>query len=471
MAYDIEKLAGYQQEVQKLHNRYCRDIPKRMGPWVVKQAKEIGFISFLADKRRLNEAWCPICGKIIPFGSEKCPHCGAKLREQTNPYRGGELKGCGSYKDFFLFEQITTCKEWQIVRVWLADFKFRRGREAELTYLGSIYERWFNPTIGKEVLLGKYRGSFPYYRRIPWALSCYGPTEGYVHRSLLKDSYDERGEFIYPNARLLDWYKDKGAERLCEFTEDRDFLPAFRLLGSTKRRTITETMLKVGRDEEIRLMLNKTDKFFKYWRTILVARRHHFDYTRHGSEYFDYLDQLAQLHLDLRSPHYVAPSDFHAMHQTMTNRLNAIAERRRREWQRQREIEEYKRAQAKDAEYKKAREMYFGLVLTSGTYKAEPLKSVEEFLNEGLAMDHCVFSCGYYDVKRHPDSLILSVRNNEGAREVTIEIDTKKWKIAQCYAKHDSIHPKNKQIRKWINSEMETIKGFSKPAKRITATA
>ena len=473
MGYNIKNLSKYQQEVQRLHDRYCRKVSKTMENWALKQAAYAGFFPQNYNKNKPDLVWCPICGEVMDYGTETCPHCKAKLgvpRNYPSSYDGAH--GVHSYKDWMVFEEVTTCRGWQIDRLWLADFTFRKGKGMEMTYLGSIFERWFNPTIGKEVLLGKYRGAFPYYRRIPWALSYFGPTEGYVHRNLQLKSYDEYATVRYPRVRILDSYRGMGIDRLREFTKGNEFAPAFRALLTKQSAQMTETILKVGRDSEVRMMIDHLDEFKKYWRTILVSRRHGFDYDAHGSLYFDYLHQLEQLHLDLHSPKYVAPNDFHAMHQEMTKRLNEIAERERRERQRQAEIKEYERERIKEADFLKARSKFFGLLLVSKTYKAEPLKSVHEFLEEGLAMDHCVYSCRYYDMNQHPDSLILSVRKAEtGERAVTIEISTKTWKIQQCYAKHDNVHPEDRKIRKWINANMETIKSFSKPRRKAVAVA
>jgi len=468
MAYNINTLAPHQQEVQRLHDRYYRKVSETMTSWAIKKATELKFVPSGYSKKVQNKRWCPFCGETVEVGTRKCPHCGASLGVASEKFY---INFRHTFKDSFLFEEITTCHGWQISRIWLADFTFHKGHPYELSYLGSLFERWFNPTIGKEVLLGKYRGMYPYMRRIPWALSCFDNTEAYVHHTLQLRSYTERPDLQYPHVRLLDWYKKRNFSKVYALSNG-DASKVFRLFLDKKNNTIFETILKVGNDDEIQLMLNFPDEHIKYWRTILVSRRHHFDYATHRGEYFDYLRQLEDLHLDLRSPHYVAPADFRAMHQTMTGRLNAIAERQRKEKLRQWEIQQFEREKKQEKSFIKARERYFGLALVSNAYKAEPLKSIKEFLEEGLAMDHCVFSAGYYDMNRHPDSLILSVKNKETEeREVTIEINTKTWKIQQSYAKHDNIHPDDKEIRKWICANMDTIRKFSKVSHKTAVSA
>ena len=75
---------------------------------------------------------------------------------------------------------------------------------------------------------------------------------------------------------------------------------------------------------------------------------------------------------------------------------------------------------------------YFGLSLSINGITIEPLRSVHEFMEEGEAMHHCVCDMGYYDAKRHPNSLILSARDaDSGERIETIEVNTKVWQVVQ----------------------------------------
>ena len=72
------------------------------------------------------------------------------------------------------------------------------------------------------------------------------------------------------------------------------------------------------------------------------------------------------------------------------------------------------------------------------------LQDVEEFAEEGQAMKHCVFANRYYDLKRHPDSLILSARDADNKRVETVEINIKTFDVIQSRGKCNqdtALHP------------------------------
>ena len=70
---------------------------------------------------------------------------------------------------------------------------------------------------------------------------------------------------------------------------------------------------------------------------------------------------------------------------------------------------------------------FFGIAFTDGTIQVRVLESVLDFLEEGTAMHHCVYSNEYY---LKPNSLILSV-TIDGKRVETIEVSLKTLKVLQ----------------------------------------
>ncbi|WIM92405.1 PcfJ domain-containing protein [Porphyromonas gingivalis] len=71
---------------------------------------------------------------------------------------------------------------------------------------------------------------------------------------------------------------------------------------------------------------------------------------------------------------------------------------------------------------------FFGIAFTDGTIEVRVLESVEEYLEEGKALHHCVFTNEYYLKEK---SLILSARI-EGKRIETIEASLETMKVIQC---------------------------------------
>ena len=91
-----------------------------------------------------------------------------------------------------------------------------------------------------------------------------------------------------------------------------------------------------------------------------------------------------------------------------------------------------KRKEAMEAEqaYKQLKAKFFGIEFTDGIIRIHVLESVQEHLEEGTAMHHCVFSNEYY---LKENSLILSA-TIEGRRIETIEVNLDTFKVGKVVA-------------------------------------
>lgn len=98
-------------------------------------------------------------------------------------------------------------------------------------------------------------------------------------------------------------------------------------------------------------------------------------------------------------------------------------EKAKKELERQiKEVEKY------EEEYKEKIRNYTELSFGTDKIRIEPLRSVKDFAEEGMYMHHCVFTNEYYKEDKHPNTLILSARDNKGKRIETIEVNTKSWR-------------------------------------------
>jgi hypothetical protein len=70
---------------------------------------------------------------------------------------------------------------------------------------------------------------------------------------------------------------------------------------------------------------------------------------------------------------------------------------------------------------------FFGIRFTDGVIEIRTLDSVEEIMNEGDIMHHCIFANEYH---LKPDSLILSARI-DGRRTETIEFSLSQMRVVQ----------------------------------------
>lgn len=391
-----------------------------------------------------------------------------------------------------MIHEATTCEGWQIDRYYVADYKrYLRTGQIVLDDLFTAYEYWFNPKTHQYARLVKPIGMCAHWHRIPFSRgNWYGKTALDISKSYNgkkranpspyyynTDWYEGWNNIVhYPRQRVLKDYAKMNLAYL--FTYEEEF---HKILKGLTRSSALETIAKTGMGGE-----NMLRAYFKYdraddieasFRSLVIANRH--GYLNNVADlgmYLDYLSEVRFLKLDDRNPHYICPKDLTSAHNTLSARVS----RKKVEWQRKmeakrqerREIEEYERmkreaerAKNYETDYRKGREMFFGLAFGNGKYDVSVLKSVEEFLNEGLAMHHCVYSCGYYKLDSHPNALILSVRNKQGGREVTIEYNLKTNEIMQCFAKYDSIHADDKGIRALVMAHKEEIDAIAHPKK------
>ena len=97
----------------------------------------------------------------------------------------------------------------------------------------------------------------------------------------------------------------------------------------------------------------------------------------------DYVDMLRRLGKDVHSPKYLCAKDLKAEHDRIEDKIR-----------RQREKEEIERKWQKAIEdekcFRELKSKFFGIHFTDGTIQVPVLESVQEHLEEGVAMHHCV---------------------------------------------------------------------------------
>lgn len=130
---------------------------------------------------------------------------------------------------------------------------------------------------------------------------------------------------------------------------------------------------------------------------------------------------LRRLGKDTHNAHYVCPEDLQAAHDTAQRKLQAQREKEAEAQRRQKAIENEERFQALKAPF-------FGIAFTDGTIQVRVLESVQEYIEEGQALHHCVFTNEYHLKEK---SLILSA-SIDGKPIETIELSLETMEILQC---------------------------------------
>ena len=97
---------------------------------------------------------------------------------------------------------------------------------------------------------------------------------------------------------------------------------------------------------------------------------------------------------------------------------------------------------------------FFGIRFTDGTIQVHVLESVQEFLEEGVTMHHCVFDNAYY---LKENSLILSA-TIEGRRIETVEVNLDTLKVVQSRGVCNKNTEYHDQIVSLVNANCKLIR-------------
>ena len=167
--------------------------------------------------------------------------------------------------------------------------------------------------------------------------------------------------------------------------------------------------------------------------------------------YRDYLRAIDYLGLDFSDTKNLFPKEFRRMHDLRSHQYASKMAKDKKE---------AREKLAKDF-ISKNQELRF-LESKRGTYLILLPNTIEDLVNEGDKLHHCVGEMGYDSKVANGFSIIAFVREKEkpGIPFVTVEYDIKKGKVIQCYGDHDS-RPEEKVIKfvnKWGDHVRKELK-------------
>ena len=410
-------------------SKHLRPITKTQSKWAFREC--IDHFAYRLPKGRTT---CMDCGHSWIMNKHRetctCPHCRAKLQVKETYERKLQQKQ--------YFTILTTCGEFQVLRMFLLIVGMEKGYEAQTSII-EIGQYWWNMQGRKAVVaiqrvLGHYVDTFSYYS--PMAIR--NDNEAYQHIVYSP---------IYPKFKVTDILRRNGFKDNFYGIMPTQFIPA--LLTDSR----VETLLKAGRTDHLRYFLGNRRTFEELWQSYKIAVRNGYEIVD-ISLWSDYVDTLRRLGKDIHNPKYLCPTDLKGEH-----------DRRHEELLRQRERKEIEQKQKKAMEdekrFKELKSKFFGICFTDGTIQVHVLESVQEHLEEGVSMHHCVFSNAYY---LKEDSLILSA-TIEGKRIETIEVSLRTLEVVQSRGVCNKNTEYHEQIVNLVNANRGLI------SRRMKATA
>jgi len=422
-----------QKEVDAL-SRKLRPLNKRDIHWAERN------VPYFVGYEHNGKVTCMHCGtKFSHKGddTQMCPHCRRTLHVQQSLAR--------TFKDTECFLLADSAGDWQVLRYFhVITTCAKRGKETD-TYIDEVMQRWIDSN-GRYIVRSVSRGLYNRYWLHGTEMEIRNAPKPYAYCKWDDESYCElRMRKQHPRLRYVPYDHDV-------------FGSYFNYCNIVFLEPYAETLYKKGCKNVLKRCIDF--HLFKHkdaMAAIKVAQRHGYDIEGCVQEWFDYLDTLRSLGVDVRNPKIICPDDLNAAEAKYLRILNKREEDRERIRTRQQRIERLERDKKLNGEYVKRFGKLFGVVIEQGDISIHVLRNVSEFAKEGDALHHCVYAMGYYDTEKHPHSLILdaSVR---GKRTETIEVDTRDFHIVQARGACNQDSKWHKEIVELMNSNMDKLK-------------
>ena len=364
-------------------------------------------------------------------GTCLCPECGTRIEIKDTKER--------VIRDKSYFNVITTIEDYQVVRMFLMIVEMRKGMKANPAYL-EIGSYWIDPK-GKTTVVGLQRTLGHY-------IDCFAfgsPLEIRRDNEAFQRISDE---WVYPCIKVTDTIKRNGFKGSCHYIHPVTMFQE--LLTNSK----AETLMKANEIELLRyLCARPTNKAYidTYWNTIKIANRNGYK-VKDSQMWMDYIKMLERCGKDILSSKYICPANLQEEHDRYVRKVHILEDKKKR-------AEDIRKAQEREASFKKQKEKFFGIRINDGEIEVKVLESVEEYRQEAESQHICLFSAAY---DQRVDSLIFSARI-DGRIIETIEVDLTTLTVVQSRGVCNQNTEYHDRIIRLINANTHLIK------ERITA--
>ena len=337
------------------------------------------------------------CEKYI-----KCTSCQGRLKMQ----RCNQVH----FKEIEYSAVLDICQGYQVVRI-ICSHKHMKKNTIPTYYHKEVMQHWINPK-------GEVRTmslSTNVFSNVYDAWQYYSALEIRPKDFLNSPKYRINPYKIFPRMKILPILKRNGFK-----TSVYDIAPQI-LFTSLLKDSITETLLKSSQASLLSYYLQSHEQHIQEnWQALKVCIKNKYvikDY----KIWEDYISLLQWFKKDLNSAVFVCPRNLHEAHDKLVVK--------KRELQRKKYLLKMRSEILKAQEaYVEEKKLFFGLCFTDENLTIKVLENVQDFMEEGDNLHHCIFTNEYYKKK---DSLILSARVNNTAIE-TIEISLSRFEVVQC---------------------------------------
>lgn len=458
------KVSAFEKQCTTINNRLKKIPGKTTALKIYNRVYQAGLV--YRNYRRRKVFYCSECGSEIGVQTQKeCPVCHAKWTAKPVEYKALEVG----------YHMVMEAKgDIQLCRIYRVDRRTHYGKPTD-SEVWEVERFFYAPTGERKVFARSVNNMTYYYDAFSW----------FSDLQLRREDKNISWSASLRYNLYIDSYTIKSFTKQWQYKDIPTLMKEFDNNTSALRVIAypwAETMRKTGQEQLFRYMVNeKTLLPTGTAKALNICTRNHY-VVSDPSLWLDTLYLLKHYRYDIHNAHYVCPVDLVGLHQTLFKRKQKEDERlrviRRAAWERRREQERirqnaaYAAMKAKQEKEEVKMKAHWAehfakilpLSLTSTDLTIRPLQSIDEFKEEGTAMHHCVYTMGYYDYNRHPTSLILSAKDNEGKRLATIEYNMQTKEIVQCRAAFNQVPERDKEIRALVNGNKVTFDKLLKAA-------
>lgn len=381
---------------------------------------------------------CMDCGErfspdLVKRKKAVCPHCGSKLSiEQSR-------KTTLEQREYVAYAQVL--HGFQVVRYFEITSHHKVGKPTK--YLSwEILQHWIredgkHETVARNHTVNYYVDSWGGDMEI---------RKNYNRWYSSSNKYDVYSESFLPDSVIKRNYTMYGIDRNLAgltFIEAIDVIP---------KEPMLETLLKTKQYWLLGYLSSNRWDCKELWPSIKICIRNRY-IVKDSQLWKDYIHLLRYFQKDLRNAKYVCPKNLKAEHDRLVEKRRKIQERERIEMKRRR-AEEYER------EFKEKKAHLLGVCIVEKDITIKTLDSVQEYLEEGDKLHHCVYTNEYF---LKDNTLCLSARVDNQPVE-TIELNLEKTQIEQCRGAHNQQSPYHQKIIQIMSANLPVIAERLHPA-------
>jgi hypothetical protein len=359
----------------------------------------------------------------------KCPKCETELKM---------FKHNGNCRKTEYFSILTTKGSFQVQRVIMVHKDMKKRTQANNHFV-EVMQHWVGSDGRKTTLSLSTNGMSMYYDN--WKYGSGLEIRSQSNNSHLRDNLNVPA--VYPERKVLSVIKRNG------FKGNFYDIPNHKLFSMLIKDPFAETLLKTNQISLLRYYseIKGSAPISATWMPpIKICIRNNY-IIKDISTWMDYVQLLIYFKKDLRNAKYVCPSDLKLVHDRLVAKKRAI--------QRKEKLEQMRlEIQEAQVQYIAQKKMFFGLQFVSKNITVKVIESVQEFMEEGDELNHCLFTNEYH--KKH-DSLVLSARIESKPIE-TIEVSLTDLKILQARGQGNKATKYHKQIVDLVNNNLEEIR-------------